>query len=75
MKKAIRQIVVMADGEVRIPPSEGAVAHGHRPADERIKIVVPAGKRWLLVELELELEEAEPPGPIGAMGAAGAAPA
>jgi hypothetical protein len=55
MKAAFRQIVVMADGEVRILPSTGAVAYGHRPPDERIKIVVPADKRWLLVELELEL--------------------
>ena len=69
MKTATRQIVIMADGDVRIPPSTGPVAHGHRPPDEHIKITVPAGKRWLLVELELELEEAEAPGSIGAMRA------
>jgi len=69
MKTATRQIVIMADGDVRIPPSTGPVAHGHRPPDEHIKITVPAGKRWLLVELELELEEAEVPGSIGAMRA------
>ncbi|HEU5385624.1 MAG TPA: hypothetical protein VFV73_06960 [Streptosporangiaceae bacterium] len=69
MKTETRQIVIMADGDVRIPPSTGPVAHGHRPPDEHIKITVPAGKRWLLVELELELEEAEAPGSIGAMRA------
>jgi len=69
MKTATRQIVIMADGDVRIPPSTGPVAHGHRPPDEHIKITVPAGKRWLLVELELELEEAEAPASIGAMRA------
>jgi hypothetical protein len=69
MKTKTRQIVIMADGDVRIPPSTGPVAHGHRPPDEHIKITVPAGKRWLLVELELELEEAEAPGSIGAMRA------
>jgi len=51
----------MADGEVRIPSGTGEIAHGHRPPDERIKIVMPASKRWLLVELEVELEEVEPP--------------
>jgi len=69
MKTETRQIVIMADGDVRIPPSTGPVAHGHRPPDEHIKITVPAGKRWLLVELELELEEAEAPASIGAMRA------
>jgi hypothetical protein len=69
MKTETRQIVIMADGDVRIPPSTGPVAHGHRPPDEHIKITVPAGKRWLLVELELELEEAEVPNSIGAMRA------
>lgn len=69
MKTEKRQIVIMADGDVRIPPSTGPVAHGHRPPDEHIKITVPAGKRWLLVELELELEEAEVPNSIGAMRA------
>jgi hypothetical protein len=59
MKTTIRQLVVMANGEVRIPPSAGEVAHGHRSPDERIKIVMPADKQWLLVELEVELEEAE----------------
>ena len=59
MKKAIQQLVVMANGEVRIPTG-GEVAHGHRLPDEHIKIVVPAGKRWLLIEVEVELEEAWP---------------
>lgn len=62
MKTAVQQLVVMANGEVRIPPSTAEVAHGHRPPDERIKIVVPANKPWLLVELEVELEEIESPG-------------
>ena len=61
MKATVRQLVVMANGEVRIPPDTGKVAHGHRPPDERIKIVVPADKPWLLVELEVESEEAELP--------------
>ncbi len=61
MKTSVRQLVVMADGEVRIPPSTGEVAHGHVLPDERLKLVMPATKRWLLVELEVELEEAEPP--------------
>jgi hypothetical protein len=60
MKTTIRQLVVMANGEVRIPPSTGEVAHGHRSPDERIKIVMPANKRWILVELEIESEEVEP---------------
>jgi hypothetical protein len=64
MKTAVRQLVVMANGEVRIPPSTGEVAHGHRPPDERIKIVMPADKRWLLVELEVEFEEVETPAPF-----------
>ena len=62
----VRQLVVMADGDVRIPPSTGEVAHGHVSSDERIKIVMPAGKRWLLVELEVEFEEAEAPSPFPA---------
>jgi hypothetical protein len=66
MSTAVRQIVVMADGEVRIPPSTGEVAHGHVSPDERIKIVVPANKRWVLVELELEFDEAETPSPFPA---------
>jgi hypothetical protein len=61
MKKAVKQLVVMADGDVRIPTG-GEVAHGHRHPDEHIKIVVPAGRRWVLVEVEVEIEEARPPG-------------
>jgi hypothetical protein len=61
MKKTVQQLVVMANGEVRIPTG-GQVTHGHRPPDEHIKIVVPANKRWLLVEVEVETEEARPPG-------------
>jgi hypothetical protein len=61
MKKAVQQLVVMASGEVRIPTG-GEVTHGHRPPDEHIKIVVPADKRWLLVEVEVEVEEAQPSG-------------
>jgi hypothetical protein len=67
MSTAVRQLVVMPNGAVRIPPITGEVAHGHVSPDERIKIVMPAGKRWLLVELEIEVEEAEPPqGPFPA---------
>jgi hypothetical protein len=61
MTTAIRQLVVMADGEVRIPPGDSQVAHGHVPADQRLKIVMPADKRWLLVELQIEVGEQEPP--------------
>jgi hypothetical protein len=64
MSKAVQQLVVMADGELRIPAG-GQVAHGHRTPDEHIKIVVPANKRWLLVEVEVEVEEARPPGFAG----------
>jgi hypothetical protein len=60
MKTAVRQLVVMANGEVRIPPSTGEVAHGHVSPGERLKIVMPVSKRWLLVELEVEFQEAEP---------------
>lgn len=59
-KTAVRQLVVMADGELRIPAG-GQVAHGHRPPDEHIKIVVPASKRWVLVEVEVEIDQAPPP--------------
>jgi hypothetical protein len=61
MKKVIQQVVVMANGEVRIPP-EGNVAHGHVPPDEHIKIKMPANKLWILVEVEVDLEQAEEPG-------------
>lgn len=67
MTTAVRQLVVMPDGEVRIPPLTAQVAHGHVPPDERLKVVIPASKRWLLVELEIEVQEAEPPtGPFPA---------
>lgn len=68
MSTSVRQLVVMADGEVRIPPRTSEVAHGHRAPDQHLKIVMPAGQRWLLVELEVEIEEPAPPGPIGALG-------
>jgi hypothetical protein len=61
MSTAVRQLVVMANGEVRLPPGTAQVAHGHVSPDERLKIVMPAGKRWLLVELEVESAEAEAP--------------
>jgi hypothetical protein len=51
----------MANGEVRIPTG-GEVAHGHMSADKHIKIVMPASKRWLLVEIEVESQEAPPLG-------------
>jgi hypothetical protein len=56
-KTAVQQLVVMADGEVRIPPMGSEVAHGHHVPDERITIVMPAGKNWLLVEVEVQQEE------------------
>jgi hypothetical protein len=57
MKSSIRQFVVLANGELRIPEGAGQVAHGHRPPDEHIKIVIPANKNWVLVEVEVEAEE------------------
>jgi hypothetical protein len=61
VKKAVQHVVVMANGEVRVPPAGSEVTHGHRSPDEHIKIVMPANKRWLLVEIEVELEEAQSP--------------
>ena len=62
MTRSVHQLVVLANGELRIPPQgPGQVAHGHRSPDEQIKIVVPANRTWVLVELEVEPEEAEPP--------------
>jgi hypothetical protein len=57
-KKAVQQLVVMANGEVRVPPMGSAVAHGHHAPDEHITIVMPPGKNWILVEVEVQLEEA-----------------
>jgi hypothetical protein len=56
-KKTVQQLVVMASGEVRVPPMGSEVAHGHHAPDEHVRIVMPAGKKWLLVEVEVELEE------------------
>jgi hypothetical protein len=61
MKTSIQQVVVMSTGEVRIPTA-GDVAHGHVPADEHIKITVPADRLWVLVEVEVEVEQAAEPG-------------
>jgi hypothetical protein len=59
--KSIQQLVVMRDGEIRIPPRDALVAHGHRSPDQRLKITVPAGKPWMLVEVEVEFEQTEAP--------------
>jgi hypothetical protein len=61
-KTSFQHLVVMADGEVRVPPYGSAVAHGHKAPDQHIKIVMPANKSWLLLEVEVELEQAESPG-------------
>jgi hypothetical protein len=57
-KKHVQQLVVMASGEVRVPPMGSEVAHGHHPPDQHIKIVMPANKPWLLLEVEVQLENA-----------------
>jgi hypothetical protein len=62
MKKLTQQFVVMANGDVRIPEGTSEVGHGHRAPDEKIKIVVPAAKHSVLVEVEVELEEPATPG-------------
>jgi hypothetical protein len=54
--RSIQQLVVMRDGEIRIPPRDAVVAHGHRSPDQRLKITVSAGKPWTLVEVEVEVE-------------------
>jgi len=61
-KKFVNELVIMSNGEVRSPNGTGAVAHGHKPADQKIKIVLPPGKNWLLVEVEVEVQEAETSG-------------
>jgi hypothetical protein len=66
MTTAVRQLVVMPNGELRIPPLMSEVAHGHVSPDERLRIVMPADKRWLLVELEIEVEETAPTSPFPA---------
>jgi hypothetical protein len=55
------QLVVLANGEIRVPESTGLVAHGHRDADQQIKIVMPANRNWVLVEVEVDGEEPVPP--------------
>ena len=59
MKTVVRQLVVMGNGDLRIPEGTSQVGHGHRSADRQIKITVPANTTSLLVEVEIELEEAE----------------
>jgi hypothetical protein len=61
-KRAVQQLVVMANGEVRVPPMGSEVAHGHRAPDEHIKIVMPAGKNWLLLQIDIELDGTGPAG-------------
>lgn len=60
-KTSFQHLVVMASGEVRVPPMGSAVAHGHRAPDQHIKIVMPANRNWLLLEIEVEHEQAESP--------------
>jgi hypothetical protein len=57
-KKTVQQLVVMANGEVRVPPMGSEVAHGHHAPDEHIKIVMPANRPWLLLEVEVQLDDA-----------------
>jgi hypothetical protein len=62
MTVAVHQLVVLANGDVRIPPSgTGQVAHGHRTPDGIVKIVVPASKNWVLVQLEIEVDHGNAP--------------
>jgi hypothetical protein len=58
MKRVVHQLVVLADGEIRLPPEGGPVTHGHRSPDHQITIEMPANKKWLLVEMQVEVEEA-----------------
>ena len=66
MSKSVHQLVLLANGELRIPDGTGPegttqVAHGHRTPDEQISIVMPANKNWILIELHVESEEVAPP--------------
>ena len=61
MKTVVHQVVVMANGDVRIPEGTSEVGHGHRSPDTQVKIAMPANKSWILVEVEVELEEVESP--------------
>jgi hypothetical protein len=64
MTVTARQLVVLANGEVRIPDAASQVAHGHRAPDEVVKIVVPAGKSWVLVEVQIEAERVQAQSPF-----------
>ena len=55
-RKHVQQLVVMASGEVRVPPMGSNVAHGHRPPDQHLKIVMPANKPWILLEVDVQVE-------------------
>ena len=57
MKKVVHQLVVLGTGEVRLPEGTGKVAHGHRSPDQHVTIVLPPKKNWLLVELQIEVED------------------
>ncbi len=61
MKKVVHQLVVLGTGEVRLPEGKGKVAHGHRSPDQHITLVMPPKKNWLLVELQIEMEDADSP--------------
>jgi hypothetical protein len=61
MKKVVQQLVVLGTGEVRLPQGTGKVAHGHRSPDQHISIVMPPRKNWLLVELQIEVEDIDSP--------------
>jgi hypothetical protein len=62
MKKVVHQLVVLSSGEIRIPTDASEVTHGHHSPDQQIKIEVPANKKWLLVEIQVELAEASSDG-------------
>jgi hypothetical protein len=62
MKTVVKQLVVMGNGELRIPEGTSQVGHGHRSPDRQIKITMPANTISLLVEVEIELEEVESTG-------------
>ncbi len=57
MGTTTRQFVVMTNGDLRIPEGTSQVGHGHRTPDQKIKVVMPAEKHSVLVEVEVELEE------------------
>ena len=59
MKPTVHQLVVLANGFAFLGTSQ--VGHGHRSPDHHVKIVMPANKNWLLVQLDVESEVVMPP--------------